>query len=300
MKNKEIARRLGRTLSSVESKLGSLRGRDARRRRKAEEQRQERDDEILDQLEMEDTSALTDGQLFSAIMYLLMLKCTHPVLTILRIGFQIRNPKMLKVLGVPELTDKEIEDFVTEYPDLTEWCLNIGYSGKPFFDIVNTKIQSNINDEPLQGFNRGPLVRASNREPFSPSEVRDQLKAECIGVAHFKTKYTARLFERFLHSNLLAYLQYVQPHPDDTHPVKLTSGICTHDNGDYGGPKGDGHVHSVFVCYATKVIGTSECQSKYKGTPKITLESGRNVSVCSPSTETLARARVHIADDAGL
>ena len=114
------------TLCSVEGKLAHQRGSDTRAICNAQEKRQKRDDEILKRLETEDNSAVRDDKLFSAIMFLILFECTYRVLIILRIGFQNHNNEMLGVLEVPELADKETEDFVTEHLDLAKLCLNIG------------------------------------------------------------------------------------------------------------------------------------------------------------------------------
>jgi len=215
-------------------------------------------------------------ELFSSVAFC-MFNSIHPAIYAIRINIQERNPESLKLLGVKMLTNDEICIFVKNNPEYKNLCLNIGYTCRtdPRYDSSNL---NNTNIEPFGAFVRGTAFVKENGDQFKAKEVRDDLKTEAIGVANFDNMTTARGFEAFLQYLVLNGCGIIKPNPKENNVVTITSGLRRFDNGTKGTDTRDGKLHSVFICYATNIIGNKNCQAK--ATTHIRMESIElNISV---------------------
>ena len=59
----------------------------------------------------------------------------------IRIHLQFKNPGFLEIIGVSDLSENEIQDFVSNHPKFTKLCLNVYYTARSFFSVMRESKQ---------------------------------------------------------------------------------------------------------------------------------------------------------------
>ena len=293
----ECASLIGRTVKAVQAKLSWLKGGKDKRNKTKELAIAKASNAILDRIRSHGDFSGTMMELFSAITCV-VLTSRDPIWKAVRIATQHQNPAAMQALGISALPEDEMTTFVKFHPALAKICVNIGFTSVPFFDF-SQKVNA-LTKEPLRPFiDKKFVTRKSSGTHFSEAQARDELKAVGIGVAHFEDQHTGRMYENYFQQLVLGNASRLVPRAGEKSPVILTSTVGVIDLGPQGtlGPLGDvikdGRAHSVFLCYATNIIGNKNCIPVCDTTM---FGSSRPVEFVSSTREQKTASVVHIAN----